>query len=127
MRRAAWSVILTIAAIKFALAFYASGYYHYFRDELYYIACGHHLDWGYVDQPPLVALYARFGELFGGSLRGFRLIATLAGTLQVILTGVLTARLGGNRVAQALACIAVFLAPINLGIDSILSMNAVEH
>lgn len=127
MRKAAWSVVLAITAIKFALALYASGFYHYFRDELYFIACGRHLDWGYVDHPPLVALYARFGELFGGSLRGFRLPATIAGTLRVILTGVIAARLGGNRVAQALACTAVLLAPIYLGIDSILSMNAIEH
>jgi 4-amino-4-deoxy-L-arabinose transferase-like glycosyltransferase len=126
-RRVAWSVVLTFAAVKFALALYASGFYHYFRDELYFIACGRHLDWGYVDHPPLVALYARFGELFGGSLRGFRLLATIAGTLRVLLTGVLAARLGGNRIAQALACTAVLLAPIYLGIDSILSMNAIEH
>jgi 4-amino-4-deoxy-L-arabinose transferase-like glycosyltransferase len=127
MRKIAWSVILPIAAVKLALALYASGHYHYFRDELYFIACGRHLDWGYVDHPPLVALYARFGELFGGSLRGFRLIATIAGTLRIVLTGVLAARLGGNRIAQALACTAVLLAPIYLAIDSILSMNAVEH
>jgi 4-amino-4-deoxy-L-arabinose transferase-like glycosyltransferase len=127
MRRPAWSLILSFAAIKFALALYASGRYHYFRDELYFIACGRHLDWGYVDHPPLVALYARFGELFGGSLRGFRLLATIAGTLRVVLTGVLAARLGGNRIAQALACTAVLLAPIYLAIDSILSMNALEH
>ena len=125
--RPTWPLILTFAAIKFAVALYASGYYHYFRDELYYIACGHHLDWGFVDHPPLVALYARFGELFGGSLRGFRLLATIAGTLRIVLTGVLAARLGGNRVAQALACTAVLLAPICLAIDSILSMNAIEH
>ena len=126
-RKPAWVVILSLAAVKLAVAFYASGHYHYFRDELYFIACGRHLDWGYVDHPPLVALYARFGELFGGSLRGFRLLATLAGTLRIILTGVLTARLGGGRAAQALACTAVLLAPIYLGIDSILSMNAIEH
>jgi 4-amino-4-deoxy-L-arabinose transferase-like glycosyltransferase len=123
----AWKIIVALAAIKFALAFYASGFYHYFRDELYFIACGRHLDWGYVDHPPLVALYARFGELFGGSLRGFRLLATVAGTVRIILTGVLAARLGGGRVAQALACSAVLLAPVYLAIDSILSMNAVEH
>lgn len=126
-RRVAWSVVLTFAAVKFALALYTSGFYHYFRDELYFIACGRHLDWGYVDHPPLVALYARFGELFGGSLRGFRLLATIAGTLRVLLTGVIAARLGGNRIAQALACTAVLFAPVYLGIDSLLSMNAVEH
>ncbi|MGZ5444347.1 MAG: ArnT family glycosyltransferase [Thermoanaerobaculia bacterium] len=131
MRKPAWSVVLTLAAIKFALALYSSGFYHYFRDELYFIACGRHLDWGYVDHPPLVAIYAligeHLGEHLGGSLRGFRLIATIAGTLRIVLTGILTARLGGNRVAQALACTAVLLAPIYLGIDTILSMNTVEH
>jgi 4-amino-4-deoxy-L-arabinose transferase-like glycosyltransferase len=127
MRKPAWTVILTLAAVKLAVAFYASGFYHYFRDELYFIACGRHLDWGYVDHPPLVAVYAWLGEWLGGSLRGFRLITTLAGTLRVILTGVLTARLGGNRAAQVLACTAVLLAPIYLGIDNILSMNSVEH
>ena len=123
-----WFPILAIAAIKFALALYASGFYHYFRDELYFIACGRHLDWGYVDHPPLVAIYAWLGEHLGfGTLRGFRFIATLSGTLRLILTGVITARLGGNRAAQALACTAVLLAPIYLGIDTILSMNTVEH
>ncbi|HET7433590.1 MAG TPA: glycosyltransferase family 39 protein [Thermoanaerobaculia bacterium] len=123
----AWPVILAVAAVKFALQFYASGYYHYFRDELYFIACGRHLAWGYVDHAPLIALYARIGEMLGPSLRGFRLLSTLFGTLQVILTGIITARLGGNRIAQALACIVVFLTPVNLGIDSILSMNSAEH
>ena len=127
MQRPAWRIILIFAAVKLAVAFYASGFYHYFRDELYFIACGRNLDWGYVDHPPLVAVYARIGELFGPSLRGFRLIATLAGTLRVILAGVIAARLGGSRAAQALACAATLLAPIYLGIDSILSMNAVEH
>jgi len=131
MRKPAWLVILTLAAVKFAVVLYASGFYHYFRDELYFIACGRHLDWGYVDHPPLVAVYAWFGEWMserlGGSLRGFRLITTIAGTLRIVLTGVITARLGGNRIAQALACTAVLLAPIYLGIDNILSMNSVEH
>ncbi|HKR65708.1 MAG TPA: glycosyltransferase family 39 protein [Thermoanaerobaculia bacterium] len=125
--RIAWRTILSLAAIKFLLHLYTSGSYHYFRDELYYIACGRHLDWGYVDHPPLVALYARFGELLGPSLRGFRLLATIAGALRIVLTGVLTARIGGTRVAQAVACIAVFFAPVNLAIDSILSMNVMEH
>jgi len=113
--------------VKLALNLYATGFYGYFRDELYFIACGRHLDWGYVDHPPLVAIYARIGEMLGPSLRGFRLIATISGTLRLILTGVIAARLGGGRAAQALAMTAVFLAPIYLAIDVILGMNTVEH
>jgi hypothetical protein len=126
-RRPYWPVILGLAAVKFLFHLYTSGSYHYFRDELYYIACGRHLDWGFVDHPPLVAVYARIGELFGPSLRGFRLLATLSGALRLVLTGVIAACLGGNRVAQALACTAVLVAPIFLGIDSFLSMNTFEH
>ena len=100
--RPAWLVILAFAATKLALNLYASGFYDYFRDELYFIACGRHLDWGYVDHPPLVALYARIGEMLDPSLRGFRFLATISGTLHIILTGVIAARLGGGKAAQAL-------------------------
>src|ERR1035438_7008862 len=47
--------------------------YGFFRDELYFLMCGRHLAWGYVDQPPLVALQARVAELlFGLSPTGIR-------------------------------------------------------
>lgn len=40
-----------------------------FRDELYFIACSKHLAWGYVDQPPGVAVLAWIGrDLFGDKL-----------------------------------------------------------
>ena len=60
-----------------ALAFHLSTAQRYgvFRDELYYVACGAHLDFGYVDHPPFVALVARLAhELFGTSLLGLRLL-----------------------------------------------------
>jgi hypothetical protein len=43
-----------------------NGRYGYFRDELYYIACGRHLDFGYVDQPPLSILLLRLSQLLLG-------------------------------------------------------------
>jgi 4-amino-4-deoxy-L-arabinose transferase-like glycosyltransferase len=101
--------------------------YGYFRDELYYLLCGRHLAWGYVDHGPIVALQARFSELaFGHSLAGLRLLSALAGAKRVLLTGLLAWSLGGRRPAQALAMIGVLVSPQYLGLDSFLSMNSFE-
>ncbi|HEX2917406.1 MAG TPA: glycosyltransferase family 39 protein, partial [Edaphobacter sp.] len=99
----------------------------YFRDEFYYLACGHHLAWGYVDHGPIVALQARAAEiLFGHSLAGIRLLSALGGALRVLLTGLLAWAMGGRRPSQALAMIGLLLAPQYLGLDSFLSMNSWE-
>jgi hypothetical protein len=99
----------------------------YFRDEFYYLMCGRHLAWGYVDHGPIVALQARIAEtLFGHSLVGIRLLSAAAGAMRVLLTGLLAWSLGGRRAAQALAMLGVLLAPQYLGLDSFLSMNSCE-
>jgi 4-amino-4-deoxy-L-arabinose transferase-like glycosyltransferase len=99
----------------------------YFRDEMYYILCGRHLDWGYVDHGPIVALQARAAvALFGNSLAGIRMFSALAGAATVFLTGIITWTLGGRRIAQALAMLGILLAPEFLGLDSFLSMNSFE-
>jgi hypothetical protein len=101
--------------------------YGYFRDEMYYILCGRHLAWGYVDHGPIVAVQARLSELlFGRSLAGLRLLSALAGAARVFLTGMLAWALGGRRPAQGLAMLGVLLAGEYLGIDSFLSMNSFE-
>ncbi len=124
---------LLFAAIKLAVEFIGNIIaqhfgYGIFRDEMYYIVCGRHLAWGYVDQAPMVALQARISEtLFGfHNLALFRLFAALAGATKVVLTGLLAWSLGGKRMAQVLAMIGVLIAPVYLGIDSYLSMNAFE-
>ena len=105
----------------------ASGSYGYFRDELYYLACGDHLDWGYVDHAPLIALVARLTRtLLGDSLHAIRLVPALAAGLKILLTGLIVRELGGGRFATFLACLCVLIAPVYLGIDTILSMNAFE-
>ena len=40
--------------------------YGWFRDELYYIACGRHFAFGYVDQPPLSILLLRLSQALLG-------------------------------------------------------------
>jgi hypothetical protein len=101
--------------------------YGYFRDEMYYIMCGRFLDWGYVDQSPMVALQARLATmLFGKSLVGLRFFSALAGAVRVFLTGLIAWSLGGRRSAQALAMLAVVVAPCYIGGDGYLSMNSFE-
>ena len=101
--------------------------YGYFRDEFYYIACGRHLAWGYVDHGPLVAIQARLSEvLFGDSLLGIRVLSAVGGAVRVALTGLLCWAMGGRRSAQALAMLAVATVPLYLGADGYLSMNSWE-
>lgn len=101
--------------------------YGYFRDEFYFIVCGRHLAWGYVDQPPLVALQARLAEiLFGLSPTGIRTFSFIASGVTVALAGLLTWHFGGRRSAQFLAMSAVLAAPVFLGTGNFLSMNSFE-
>lgn len=121
------AIISYLAAFKLVIHFLTNGEYGYFRDELYFLACGEHLDWGYVDHPPLVAVTARASRwLLGDSLFAIRFFPALAGALKVLLTGLFARELGGGRFAQVLAAITAIIAPVYLGIDTLLSMNAFE-
>lgn len=124
--RPALALLLGLAGAKLALHLALSGRYGYFRDELYFLDCGRHLDWGYVDHAPLVGLAARLALLLGASLPLLRAIPAVAGAGTVLLAGALAWRLGGGRFAQGLAALAVLVMPIRLGIDGLFSMNAFE-
>ena len=123
---------LAFAAVKLVLHIAATLWsqhlgYSYFRDEFYYIMCGRHLAWGYVDHGPLVAVQARLAEtLFGTSVLGIRLLSHLAGAAVIFLTGILAWSLGGRRSAQSLAMLGILVSPEFLGVDSFLSMNSFE-
>jgi hypothetical protein len=120
-------VMFALCAAKFLLHLFTSVHrYGYFRDELYLLDCGRHLAWGYVDMAPLSAVYARLALLMGGSLPALRILPALAGTALIALTVLITRQLGGARFAQALAGLCVFLVPVNIVMDDMLSMNAFE-
>ncbi|HEX7266166.1 MAG TPA: hypothetical protein VF256_01940, partial [Streptosporangiaceae bacterium] len=48
----AWVIGAAFVAVELAV----SGRYGFQQDELYFIVAGHHLAFGYVDQPPLIPL-----------------------------------------------------------------------
>jgi len=120
-------VVAIAAAADLVFHLLIANRYGIFRDELYYLACSEHLDWGYVDQPPLIAFVAWIARhVFGESLLGLRLIPALAGGATVWLTGKLARELGGGAFAQGLAALAAFAAPIFLLMHHWLTMNAFE-
>ena len=120
-------VVAAVAVVKLLVHLYAGRHYGFFVDELYYMACARHLAWGYVDQPPLIALFAwAVHHVLGDSLPALRLLPALAGAGQVLLTGLVARELGGGRFAQGFAALATLVAPGFLAFDNFFSMNAFE-
>lgn len=126
-RRQAWRdlaipALLALVQVVLQVAFHNR--YGYFRDELYYIACSDHLDWGYVDHPPFsIALLWASRALLGDSLQAIRLLPSLAGAAVVVLAALMARRLGGSRATQAFASLSVVVAPVLLGHGRYFSMN----
>jgi dolichyl-phosphate-mannose-protein mannosyltransferase len=101
--------------------------YDYFRDALYYLACSHHLAFGYVDLPPLfpfVAFIAR--HTLGTSLPALIFWPALAGAARIILVAAFARELGAGRFGLALAALLAATPPVWWVIDHQFAMNAFE-
>src|SRR5437773_1926241 len=121
------TLIILFSVVALVVHLLTIGRYGYFRDELYYIACGRHLAFGYVDQPPLSILLLRLSEiLFGNSLFAIRLLPALAGASTIAITGAIARELGGRAWAIALACAGSLCALFYLAVRNFFSMNAFE-
>ncbi|MEZ4375871.1 MAG: glycosyltransferase family 39 protein [Polyangiaceae bacterium] len=100
--------------------------YGYHTDELYFIECGRHLAWGYVDHPPLIPWIAAAVDRLGGGLFALRLPAVLAGTATLWLSGLLVKLWGGGWRAQLVTLLALLLAPAPLRMGSMLDIPVFE-
>ena len=122
-------MMFALAALIFLIEFLPafSSDYEYFLDELYYLACAKRLAFGYIDHPPLAPLILRFQTaIFGDSVLSLRLLPALAASATVLVTGWMTHRLGGGRLAQAIAALSFIVAPVALILFGFFSMNCFE-
>ena len=104
--------VLAVVALKCALELAVAGRYGWHRDELYYAVAGLHLQGGYVEFPPVTALFAALDrELFGWSLVGLRAVTILASAGTVVVGALVARELGGSRRAQALAAVVIGFTP----------------
>ncbi|MGK4578846.1 ArnT family glycosyltransferase [Kitasatospora sp. HPMI-4] len=109
----AWRPVAVIAGVLTLALLLTSGRYGYFGDELYFLSAGRHLDWGYIDQPPLLPLLARAMDTVApGNLVVLRLPATLLTGAGVVLCALIARELGGRRRAQILSAGAFAVSPI---------------
>ena len=121
------AVVWAIALAKLLLHIYFNNRYGYFRDEFDYMSCGDHLQWGYVDQPPLIPCLTHISRaVLGDSLRAIRFIPALASSLLVVQATVVARELGGRRYALLLTALCVALAPQYLSNGGLLSTNMLE-
>jgi 4-amino-4-deoxy-L-arabinose transferase-like glycosyltransferase len=123
----ATAIVLYISAASFLAHMLTAGRYGYFRDELYYLACARHPAFGYVDQPPMIALVTWLTvHTIGTSLQALHFLPALAGAAIVWLTAIIARELGGGRFAQSLSALSVALAGIYVIMAHLLTMNVFE-
>lgn len=116
-------VSLTAAAMTVCLLVLA-GRHGYHIDELYTRVASSHLAWGYVDQPPLVALVGRVEiAVFGDNLFGFRVVPALLSSLAVVLAALIARELGGGSRAQVLAGLMAFASGLVMYTGHIMGTN----
>jgi hypothetical protein len=116
---------LFAALATLAIHLAANPHYGYFRDELYFIICGFHPAWGYVDQPPVVPLLAAGSQLFGHSLFALRAICALFAAASVYTTCLLVVELGGGAFAEVFAAVVVAVTPALMDFGTKLSTDTV--
>jgi len=107
---------LTLVGIAASIAvvhLLTNGRYGFHRDELQVLSDARHLDWGFVPYPPLTPFVERIAlSLFGLSLVGLRLFSVISQALAIVVTGLMARELGGGRLAQATAALAIALSPL---------------
>jgi hypothetical protein len=119
---AAWSVAAVVAAVHLSVA----GQYDAFRNELYFIICGRHPAFGYVDQPPFVPLIAALTQLGGIHIWLLRLPAVIAAVALVPLTVAFARLLGATTRGAWLAAVAAASAPLVTAMTATLTTSTFE-
>ena len=136
------AIVWAIAMAKLLFHIYFNNRYGYFRDEFDYMSCGDHLQWGYVDQPPLIPFLTHFSRvLLGDSLRAIRFLPALASSLIVVQSAAIVRLLipptagmphvspglrDGGSYSILLTAVCTALTPLYLSNGGLLGTNCLE-
>ncbi|MGH9494853.1 MAG: glycosyltransferase family 39 protein, partial [Candidatus Sulfotelmatobacter sp.] len=105
--------VLAIAVTMAVIHIATNGGYGFHRDELQVLSDARHMDWGFVPYPPFTPFMERIGlSIFGVSLVGLRIFSVIANAAAIFLTGLMARELGGGRLAQVTATLAIALSAL---------------
>jgi 4-amino-4-deoxy-L-arabinose transferase-like glycosyltransferase len=117
-----WLIALAVGILHLAIG----SRYDAQRNELYFLVCGWHPDFGYVDQPPLAPLIAAATQIFGINIWLLRLPAAIAAVGLVFVCAAFARLLGGGARAAIIAALAAGIAPGLAALTSHLTTSTFE-
>src|SRR6187399_3505023 len=95
--RSARNFLYILAIIKLIAPFFIQdSFYQPHRDEYLYLAEAHHMDFGYMEIPPLLSVFAWITSFFGAGMFWIRIWPALFGALTFLLVGKIILSLGGR-------------------------------
>lgn len=104
-------IILLLALVKFILPFVlTNSVFELHRDEYLYYEQGQHLDFGFLENPPLIGLLAFISSLFGGGFFWIRFWPSLFGAFTLLITCKTARELGGGIYAQIIAALGILFS-----------------
>lgn len=104
--------ILIFVFIKVVLNLFAISHFGFHRDEFLHLILADHLDWGYKEVPPFIAILAKISTtFFGDSVFAARIFPTIFSGLIIWFTGLITVEFGGKKFAITLACLTLIFSP----------------
>jgi hypothetical protein len=103
-------LLYLLALIKFITPFLLqNAIYEPHRDEMLYLAEGSHMDWGFMEVPPMLSIFAWLIHVCGDGFFWVKFWPSLFGAFTFLLTGKIVLSLGGKSYALLLAFLSFFL------------------
>jgi hypothetical protein len=104
------------------------------RDEFLYLDYADHMDWGYMEVPPLLSVFSWLVQHLGHSIFWIKLFPALAGAATFLMCGSIVIHAGGNRLSIWLLflgfCFSAFLRLFHLfqpGFLEVLSWTSISY
>jgi 4-amino-4-deoxy-L-arabinose transferase-like glycosyltransferase len=102
-------LVYVLAILRFIFPYIIQdGFYQPHRDEFLYLFEGHHLAWGYMEIPPLLAVLAKTVHWLGDGFFWIKFWPSVFGSLTLILVGNMVVSLGGRIIAVVLSALPFF-------------------